>query len=116
MAGSVRAGTGAGQVRVVLAPGKSDRTVDLTSGSGNIVLEVPRGLDVDLDLETSYTRDSRPARIRSDVPIELEPTSDWDDRQGTPRRYVRARSKQGGGVQVRIQTVNGNIEIRRTGA
>jgi hypothetical protein len=111
-AGSVRAGTGAGDVHVVLSRNKAQRTIDATSGHGDVVIDIPRGLAVDLDLETSYTRSSEPSKIHSDVPIKLEPASGWDDREGTPRRYVRARSTGKGEARVRVKTVNGNIEIR----
>jgi beta-lactamase regulating signal transducer with metallopeptidase domain len=114
--GSVRAGTGAGDVHVILAKGHPRRTVDVTSGHGGVVIELPRGLEVDLDLETAYTRSSHPTSIRSDVPVRIEPATDWDNREGTPRRYVRARSARGGAALVRIKTVNGNIEIRTTGS
>jgi beta-lactamase regulating signal transducer with metallopeptidase domain len=113
--GSVRAGTGAGDVRVVLAPGRARRTVDVTSGQGQVVLELPVGMKLDLELETSYTHSSHPSRIRSEVPIKTEPTTDWDNREGTPRRYVRAFLETGSGVKVRVKTVNGDIEIRRIG-
>src|SRR5262249_56412861 len=100
--GSVRAGTGAGDVHVILARGEGRRTVDVTSGRGGVVIEVPRGLDVDLDLETAYTRSSRPTQIKSDVPVRIEPVTGWDDREGTPRRYVRARSTAGRSEERRV--------------
>ena len=88
--------------------------MDLSSGSGDIILEVPKGLGVELDLETAYTRASRPSHIRSDIPVEIEAATGWDDSEGTARKYIRAQATSGSGrVRVRIKTVNGNIEIRR---
>ena len=114
--GSLEASTGAGGAHVVLGGADESRTVEITSGHGTVVLEVPEGLGVTYELETAYTRTSRPARIRSDVSLELDPVSGWDDREGTPRRYVRAHGAVGSGrVRVVVKTVNGDIEVRRGG-
>ena len=113
--GSVRAGTGAGDVRVRLAPGDAGRTVVVTSGTGMVIIEVPRDLAADFDLETSYTKESNPSRIRSDIPVDIQVADDWDSREGTPRKYVRATASSGADarVRVRVKTVNGDIVIKR---
>ncbi|HEX9967334.1 MAG TPA: M56 family metallopeptidase, partial [Solirubrobacterales bacterium] len=55
-AGSVRAGTGAGDIHVTLADAGGERqTVDLTSGSGKMIVELPAGFDGAIELETAYT-------------------------------------------------------------
>ena len=116
VAGSVRAGTGAGDIHVTLADAGGERqTVDLTSGSGKMIVELPAGFDGAIELETSYTEShGRATRIESAWQLQREPTTDWDDREGTPRRYVRARGVLGNGRGlVRIKTVNGDIELRR---
>jgi len=117
VAGSVRAGTGAGDVHVTLSrAGGEKQAVDVTSGTGDVVIELPENPDVRLDLETAYTSSfRRPARIVSDWPLERDPVTGWDDRHGTSRRYVRAHGSIGGGRGlVRIHTVNGDIEIRKS--
>ena len=113
--GSVRAGTGAGDVRVQLAPGDAGRTVVVTSGTGMVIIEVPRDVTADFDLETSYTKESSPSRIRSDIPVDIQVADDWDSREGTPRKYVRATASSGAdaSVRVRVKTVNGDIVIKR---
>jgi DUF4097 and DUF4098 domain-containing protein YvlB len=113
--GSVRAGTGAGDVRVRLAPGDAGRTVVVTSGKGTVTIEVPRDVAADFQLETSYTKDSPPVGIRSDIPVDIQIADNWDSREGTPRKYVRATASSGGGatVRVRVKTVNGGIVILR---
>lgn len=116
VAGSVRAGTGAGDIHVTLADAGGERqTVNLTSGSGKMIVELPAGFDGAIELETSYTEShGRATRIESAWQLQHEPATDWDDREGTPRRYVRARGVLGNGRGlVRIKTVNGDIELRR---
>ena len=113
-AGSVRASTGAGRVQVTMVDaGSEEQTVEVKSGSGAVVIELPAGFDGTLDLETAYTRSfGRATRI--DAPGELtRETTGWDDRYGSPRRYVRARGKLGTGRGlVRVVTVNGDVEVR----
>jgi hypothetical protein len=111
--GSAEAHTGAGDV-VITLDNEDTEGVNITSGNGTITLMVPRNLAAQLDLETAYTNNrSRPTRIVSDLPLSITETTDWDARQGTPRRYVRAnQAVGGGGRRVRVRTVNGNIVIR----
>jgi beta-lactamase regulating signal transducer with metallopeptidase domain len=114
-AGSVRAGTGAGEVRIIVDRGREPQVIEATSGSGRVIIELPADFDGRLELETAYTRthESR-ARINSDWDLERDPLTGWDDRYGTPRRYVRARTVLGRGTgRVVVRTVNGEIEIRR---
>jgi DUF4097 and DUF4098 domain-containing protein YvlB len=115
VAGSVRAGTGAGDVRITIAEASGQsQTVDVSAGVGNVVIDWPAGVPARFDLETAYTRNfERRTRIDTELNLEQEETERWDDSQGTPRRYVRARGEvgQGGGL-VRVRTVNGDITIR----
>ncbi|HEV8254279.1 MAG TPA: M56 family metallopeptidase [Vicinamibacteria bacterium] len=116
VAGSVKAGTGAGEVRVSLIDAAGAvQSVDITTGSGTVVVELPASLDARFDLETAFTRRfGRETRIDSDWPLARESTPDWDDRQGTPRRYVRARGVAGSGRGlVRVRAVNGDVVVRR---
>ena len=114
VSGSLDASTGAGDVSVTLSGRDESRTVEVGSGQGRIVLRVPEGLGLELQLETAYTKSKSPVRIVSDFPLELEPTTGWDGHEGTPRKYVRASGRVGSGrIHVRIKTVNGDIEIRR---
>ncbi len=117
VAGSVRAGTGAGRVEITLEDARGgEQTVDVRSGSGAVLLVLPSGFRGTFDLETAYTESfGRATRIT--VPWELQrQTTGWDDHEGTPRRYVRARGDVGGGGgRVRVKTVNGDIEVRQSG-
>jgi beta-lactamase regulating signal transducer with metallopeptidase domain len=117
VAGSVRAGTGAGDIRVTLVDaGGAPQDVDLWSGSGRVVLVLPAGFDGTIELETAYTEErlGGETRIESDFALDRETTERWDDREGTPRRYVRGRATLGAGQgHVVVRTVNGDIELRR---
>ncbi len=110
--GSVEAHTGAGSVAIDL---RGNGPVDVTSGSGRVLINVPDDLNANLELETAYTNNFRgKTRIISDWPLNLTETSEWDDSHGTPRRYVRVRQQLGrGGPLIRVTTVNGDIVLRK---
>ena len=114
-AGSVRATTGAGDVRITVERSTADQVVDVSSGKGRIIIELPREWAGRLDLETAHTRTfEETARIRSDWDLQREPLTDWVNRFGTPRRFLRATAEIGrGNSRVVVRTVNGEIEIRR---
>jgi beta-lactamase regulating signal transducer with metallopeptidase domain len=114
VSGDAQASTGKGDVTITLS-GSSGHTVRVGSGTGRVVLIVPENLSAELDLETAYTENfGRRTRIQSDWSLPITETSEWDDSQGTPRRYVRARqSIGGGGSLIRVRTVNGDIVLRR---
>ena len=112
--GSVAASTGAGDVRIELK-GPDSHSVVVSSGKGDVDLILPANLNATLELETAYTNNfGRKTRIISDWPLSVTETANWDDEHGTPRRYVRARQNIGrGGAVIRVQTVNGDITLRR---
>ena len=112
--GSVDATTGAGDVTIRLE-GADNHSVRVSSGSGEVTLDVPANLNATLDLETAYTNNyRRKTRINSDFPVSPTETTTWDDAHGTPRKYVRVRQTIGrGGPVIRIRTVNGDINLRR---
>ena len=115
IAGSVRAGTGAGTVHVTLADADGrTQTVEITSGSGPVVIELPEDFDGRFELETAYTRSfGRATRIESAWSLDHDATTGWDGSQGTPRRYVRAHGVAGDGRgRIRVRTVNGDIQVR----
>ena len=114
--GSVWARTGAGEVTITIVQGDgAEHTVDVMSGTGATTLELPANLSARFELETAYTRefDGR-THIKSDFPLNLSETSDWDASQGSPRRYVRGTGTAGkGGGVIRVKIVNGDITIRK---
>ena len=88
---------------------------EVSSGLGSVVIELTENLSARFDLETADTDNfGRKTRITSDWNLTKEETDRWVDSEGTPRKYVRARSTVGEGrglITVRI--VNGNVTIRR---
>ncbi len=112
--GSVAAHTGGGDVTIELK-GSGSHSVDVTSGKGQVVIVAPADLNATLELETAYTDNFRgKTRVVSDWPLTVTETNDWDDSQGTPRKYVRVRQSIGrGGAVIRVRTVNGNIVLKR---
>jgi hypothetical protein len=117
LAGSALLRTGAGSVHLVLDPAGDSQDVSITSGRGDVVIEVPRDWSGTVNLETAYTESAdHPSQIT--LPdgwnLRRETSHDWDDREGTPRRYVRAIGSHGGrGGRIDVRTVNGDVEIRQ---
>jgi beta-lactamase regulating signal transducer with metallopeptidase domain/DUF4097 and DUF4098 domain-containing protein YvlB len=114
--GSVQATTGAGEVRIIVDDSRdATQVIEVWSGFGKVIVELPANYSGRLDLETAHTRTHEAtARIRSDFPLNEEPLTDWESRAGTPRRYLRATGTIGSGDgRVKVRTVNGEIEIRK---
>ena len=112
--GSVEATTGSGAVRIELK-GPDSHEVDVTNGNGTVTIIAPADLNATLELETAYTDNARErTQILSDWKLPVTETSNWDDREGTPRKYVRARQVLGkGGPVIRVRTVNGNVLLKK---
>ena len=116
VAGDVRASTGAGDVQVtILDANGREHTVEVYSGKGRVILYLPANIDARFELETAYTENfDRRTSIESDFALDRSETAEWDDRFGTPRKYVRAQGVFGTGAGlVRVRTVNGDVIIRR---
>lgn len=116
VAGSVSAVTGAGRVRVTLVDAEgAEQSVEIRSGTGQVIVKLPANFNGKIELETAYTRAfGRATRIESPWDLEREETTAWESNRGTPRRFVRARGVTGsGGGIVRVNTVNGDIILRR---
>ncbi|HET9325502.1 MAG TPA: M56 family metallopeptidase [Candidatus Eisenbacteria bacterium] len=114
--GSVSARTGAGRVRVTIVRGSSpEHSVEISSGSGPAVIELPADLSARFEIETAYTDGhGKKTRIVSDFPLKISETSTWDTSEGSPRRYVRGTGTAGkGGGLVVVKIVNGDVTIRR---
>ena len=110
--GAVEITTGAGDVEINIT--ETGHPVKINSGNGRITLVLPRNMSADLDLETAYTQRNGPTRIRGDWNLATTETTNWDRRQGTPRRYVRsAQAIGGGGPRITVKTVNGDIVLKR---
>ena len=114
--GWVLAETGGGDIFVEVRHGlgDGDRGVDLQSGSGDVTLVVPPGLALDLEVEISFTRNSRrDYRITFNLDLEVTRTDEWEYGRGSPRKYIRGSTPTAGsGKPVRIRTCNGDVHIR----
>ena len=109
--GWVQATTMGGNLDVTVTDGGGD--VTLTSMSGNVLLRVPPGFGMTLDLEIAFTKNSR-KEYAITAPGAGSPsvTPDWDYGQGSPRKYIRkSGSVNGGGHKVTVRTVNGNVTV-----
>ncbi len=117
--GKVKATTMGGDIEVTMIgdPKIGDRTIDLNSYGGDIIITVPDGLDMDLDIELSYTRNSRRNyKIDSDFTIDVEESDEWERSFlfGEPKKTIYASGIVGSGANhVKIKTTNGNISIKK---
>jgi beta-lactamase regulating signal transducer with metallopeptidase domain len=113
--GSVVATTGAGSLDVTFV-GRGPHTGDLSTGHGDAELTIPADMSGTLILETAYTINSRKTKIESEFPLTTSETQEWDDTEGTPRRYVRSKLVLGTGKGViTVRVVNGNVIVRKAG-
>ncbi|MCB1607212.1 MAG: DUF4097 family beta strand repeat protein [Xanthomonadales bacterium] len=114
--GWVEAETGAGDIDLTVLrdiAGKGD--IDLSTGHGDVTVTLPAdfSMDVDIDLGVTKSAGSDPS-IRSDFPLQVDESKDWDYSMGSPRRHIRASGKPGGGLhRLKIRATNGNIILRR---
>jgi DUF4097 and DUF4098 domain-containing protein YvlB len=115
--GGIKATTMGGEITVTMVgdPNEYERDVVLSSMGGDIVLTVPEGLSMDFDIKLTLTRNARDEyKIRSDFPMKIEESDDWDRSEGTARRYIYGSGKVDGGKnRIRIDTINGDIVIKK---
>jgi DUF4097 and DUF4098 domain-containing protein YvlB len=115
--GWVDALTMAGDIVVDVEEGLGDgeKGVKLTSMSGDIELVVPHDLPMDLDLTIAYTRNSsQDFRIISDFDVQIERSEHWDYNNGSPRKRIYGTGRVAGGkYPIVIETINGNIVLKK---
>jgi DUF4097 and DUF4098 domain-containing protein YvlB len=115
--GGVKATTMGGDIEVNMVgdPDQYDRDVVLSSMGGDIILTVPAGLSMDFDIKLTLTnRSSDEYKIISDFPIDIEKSGKGDSSDWSARRYIYGTGKVAGGKnKIRIDTVNGDIIIKK---
>jgi beta-lactamase regulating signal transducer with metallopeptidase domain/DUF4097 and DUF4098 domain-containing protein YvlB len=115
--GSASVSTGSGDVRITVVDDEDrEHNIEARSGRGTIELVLPRSLDARVELETAYTEGfGRRTRIESDWTLERSESKEWESDNGeTPRKFVRGTVVVGRGRGlIRINTVNGDIIVRR---
>jgi len=99
---SAEAKTVNGSIEVRMGmPDDDDRELEFETVNGKIALEVPRDLDADVDAKTAN------GSIRSELPVEVK--SSKTDPWNVHRRLVGRIGE--GGTRLRMETVNGSIEL-----
>lgn len=115
--GSVNATTMGGDIEVTMIgnPSEGDRSVALKSYGGDITLVVPEGLSMDLDLSLAFTRKHEgDYHIESDFPLQKRTSTEWEYGHGDPRKFIYGTGAvQGGKNRVVIETINGNIILKK---
>src|SRR5262249_13138616 len=97
--GQVTAANVNGNVRARLNRVESDGRLEFTTVNGSVNVDVPADLSADVDMRTVN------GSVRTDFEMTLVGRVD-------PRR-IRTHVGRPGGSRIRIETVNGNIELRR---
>jgi len=115
--GSIDATTMAGKINVEVEKGLGDSKdgVKLSSCCGDIDLTVPADLSMSLDLTIKYTKNSsQDFEIKSDFPVQIERSQDWDYSNGSPRKRIRATGQVAGGkYPIVIETINGDVRVMK---
>lgn len=76
-------------------------------------LTLPIDYTASFDVEIAYTKNSsRNFEIKSDFPMTVTETSDWNYHAGVPRKFIRGKSS-GGAHTVKIRTGNRDVVIRK---
>ncbi len=116
VAGAVHAGTMAGDVTAhLIGASTSVREVKLSSLSGTILLTVPRDYGMDVRIKLTYTKNSpQNFRIIQHLGLTERESSDWETRDGSPRKYILAQGRVGDGRNpVTIDTINGDVVLKQ---
>jgi len=115
--GWIKASTMGGDVSAVMVgdPDKGERNVEISSMGGDIELTLPAGISADFDIRLTYTKNSSQSyKISSDFDLKVEESKEWEYSKGSPRKVIRGGgSVKGGKNRIKIETINGNITIRK---
>ena len=111
--GSVVADSTNGDITIELAEVSPDAPMSFTTFNGDIDLSLPAGLSADLRLQSSQ------GEIYTDFDVQTKPTQARIEREEQKGGY-RVRIERevlgsigGGGRELRIKTVNGDVYLRR---
>ena len=120
--GGLRAETMGGDVSATMVgdPSDGNRDVYLSSKGGEITLVVPDALSMDVDIKLAYTRDNdewrngRRPKIVSDFDMKQDETDKWEHDHGSARKYIYGKGSIGGGKnKIHIETINGNVYLKK---
>jgi DUF4097 and DUF4098 domain-containing protein YvlB len=120
--GWVLAETMAGDVNIRMI-GNTDedeklRHVEIVSMCGEVTLTVPANLSMQIDISLAQTENSRAEyRIVSDFEVDKSESEEWVSNHETPIKHFYATgSNAGGRNKVKINTVNGNVYLKKGAA
>ena len=70
---------------------------------------------MEVDITLAYTKNSKQRyEIKSDFPLQIGETPDWQYGSGTPRKNIYGTGTINGGEhKIKIETINGNVELLR---
>jgi DUF4097 and DUF4098 domain-containing protein YvlB len=114
--GAIKASTMGGDITARMVGDSSDqRDVELTSHGGTITLTLPKDFPMDVQITLAYTKNApRTYEIIDHIGLQQQETPDWDDSNGTPRKYIRAAGRVGSGQNhVVIKTINGDVILKQ---
>jgi DUF4097 and DUF4098 domain-containing protein YvlB len=115
--GWVKATTMGGNIDVTMIgnPDKGKRDIQLTSMGGDITLEIPAGLSMNIDIQLSTTKGSwKNYKITSDFELDVQETKEWENSHGFQGAKIIGKGKTKDGRNlVKIKTINGNIVLKK---
>lgn len=115
--GRIDATTMAGNIDVTVTGNGSEggHDVKLLSKSGDITLTVPADFSMDVAVKLAYTKHHEgKSQIISDFDLKQENDKDWNHNHGSHRKFIHGSgSFNGGKNRVFIETVNGNVYLKK---
>lgn len=99
-------------------PDDIGRDIELNSAGGDITLLVPDGFSMDVDITISITknrdRDNKEPKIISDFDIDKTQSGNWQDYNGSNKKYVHGKANiKGGRNKIKIETTNGIVYLKK---
>lgn len=88
--------------------------VKMSSMGGSIVLTVPKGYPMTVEVVLTFTKKNEGRyRITDNLGLTQTTTSDWDTTHGDPRKTTTATGHTGDGRHhITIKTINGDITLK----
>jgi DUF4097 and DUF4098 domain-containing protein YvlB len=124
MGGGIRISTADGPVKAESMGGgitvhevgtsSTERDIHLTSKGGTIELTVPKNFPMNVKITLAHTNNGHEYHIIQHAGLDVHESSEWDNSEGTPRKYIRGSGMVGTGLnRVTIETVNGDVILNQ---
>lgn len=114
--GAIKASTMGGDITARMAGSSpNERDIDLSSHGGTITLTVPKDFPMDVQITLATTKNApRSYDIIDHIGLEKRESPDWDNTDGTARKFTYARGRVGNGLNhVVIKTINGDVILKQ---